>query len=303
MAAAIVLNTRRDKLKDPRVRKALLHAYDFEWINRVQHFGFYRRVDSFFDNSDLESSGVPRGLELELLEEFRDELPAELYTTPFEIPQSDGLGLNRANMLKAQELFADAGWHVVDERLVNADGEQYTFEFLARNPAEERAALPYIDALRRLGIDASVRTVDPTQFRSRLRGFAYDAAINDYWATPTLGTYLKSFFHSSGADAPFTENWAGIRSAAVDSLVARALTTYDREELYATGRALDRVLLHGYYMIPTQIESGMRWTYWDRFGRPARSSRYRHHSFPETWWIDPQKDAVVTAYLERTQEQ
>ena len=299
MAAAIVLNTRRARFADPRVRKALLYAYDFEWINRVQHFGFYRRVDSFFDNSELEATGVPTGPELALLEEFRDELPAELFTTPFEIPASDGRGLNRENMLKAQALFADAGWQVVDERLVNDQGEQFAFEFLARNPSEERAALPYVDALKRLGIDAKVRTVDPTQFRSRFRGFAYDAAINTYWATPTLGTYLKSFFHSAGADATFTLNWAGIRSPAVDSLIARALTTYDREELYATGRALDRVLLHGYYMIPTQIESGMRWTYWNRFGRPATSSRYRHHSFPETWWIDPEKDAAVTAYLEK----
>ena len=297
MAAAIVINTRRERFQDRRVRKALLYAYDFEWINRVQHFGFYRRVDSFFDNSALEATGVPAGLERALLLEFEDELPPELFSTPFDIPASDGFGMNRANMLKAQALFAEAGWHVVDERLVNEAGEQFEFEFLARNPSEERAALPFMAALSRLGVDASVRTVDPTQFRSRLRGFAYDAAINDYWATPTLGTYLKSFFHSSGADAPFTENWAGIRSPAVDSLVARALTTYEREELYATGRALDRVLLHGYYMIPTQIESGMRWTYWDRFGRPAQSSRYRHHSFPETWWIEPAKDAAVTEYL------
>ena len=301
MAAAIVINTRRERFQDRRVRKALLYAYDFEWINRVQHFGFYRRVDSFFDNSALEATGVPAGLERALLLEFEDELPPELFSTPFDIPASDGFGMNRANMLKAQALFAEAGWHVVDERLVNEAGEQFEFEFLARNPSEERAALPFMAALSRLGVDASVRTVDPTQFRSRLRGFAYDAAINDYWATPTLGTYLKSFFHSSGADAPFTENWAGIRSPAVDSLVARALTTYEREELYATGRALDRVLLHGYYMIPTQIESGMRWTYWDRFGRPAQSSRYRHHSFPETWWIEPAKDAAVTEYL-RTRE-
>ena len=299
MAAAIVLNTRRARFADPRVRKALLYAYDFEWINRVQHFGFYRRVDSFFDNSELEATGVPTGPELALLEEFRDELPAELFSTPFEIPASDGRGLNRENMLKAQALFAAAGWQVVDERLVNDQGEQFAFEFLARNPSEERAALPYIAALKRLGIDAKVRTVDPTQFRSRLRGFAYDAAINTYWATPTLGTYLKSFFHSAGADAVFTLNWAGIRSPAVDSLIARALTTYDREELHATGRALDRVLLHGYYMVPTQIESGMRWTYWNRFGRPATSARYRHYSFPETWWIDPEKDARVTAYLDR----
>ena len=299
MAAAIVINTRRARFADPRVRKALLYAYDFEWINRVQHFGFYRRVDSFFDNSELEATGVPTGPELALLEAFRDELPPELFTTPFEVPASDGRGLNRENMLKAQALLAEAGWHVVDERLVNDQGEQFAFEFLARNPSEERAALPYVDALKRLGIDANVRTVDPTQFRSRFRGFAYDAAINTYWATPTLGTYLKSFFHSAGADAVFTLNWAGIRSPAVDSLIARALTTYDREELYATGRALDRVLLHGYYMVPTQIESGMRWTYWNRFGRPATSARYRHHSFPETWWIDPEKDAAVTAYLDR----
>lgn len=302
MASAMVLNMRKERFQDPRVRKALLYAYDFDWINRVQHFGFYRRVDSFFDNSDLEHTGIPTGLELEILEEFRDELPPEVFTKPFHIPRSDGRGLNRENMMIAQSLFAEAGWHVVDGKLVNAEGEHFKFEFLSNNPAEERAALPYIAMLKRLGIDASVRTVDPTQRRNRLRGFAFDSVINDYWATPTLGTYLKSFFHSSGADAPFTENLSGIRSRAVDSLVARALTTYDRDELYATGRALDRVLLYGYYMIPMQIESGMRWTYWDKFGRPETSSRFDHHSFPITWWVDAEKDARVREYLATVDE-
>ena len=297
MASAMVINMRKKRFQDPRVRKALLYAYDFDFINRVQHFGFYRRVDSFFDNSDLEHEGVPTGLELEILNEFRDELPAEVFTKPFHIPRSDGRGLNRDNMLIAQALFAEAGWTVVDGKLINDEGEHFKFEFLSSNPAEERAALPFIAMLRRLGIDASVRTVDPSQRRNRLRGFAFDSVTNDYWATPTLGTYLKSFFHSSGAHHPFTENLAGIESPAVDSLVARALTTYDRTELYATGRALDRVLLYGYYMIPMQIESGQRWTYWNKFGRPETSSRFDHHSFPTTWWVDAEKDARVREYL------
>lgn len=299
MAGAVVLNTRRDKFSDPLVRKALLYAYDFEWINRVQNFGFYRRVDSYFDNSNLESSGVPTGLELDLLEEFRDQLPPELFTEPFEIPSSDGRGLNRDNMLKAQEYFRQAGWTVVDGRLVDAEGVQFQFELLTRNAGEERFALPYIAMLKRLGIDARVRMVDPSQFRNRVRYFEFDAAFKDYWATPTLGTYLKSFFHSAGADMIFTENWAGIRNPAVDSLIERALTTYDREELYATGRALDRVLLHGYYMIPTQVESGGRWTYWNRFGRPEKSAKRRYYPFPEVWWEDPEKAAAVDAYLKK----
>ena len=301
MASGIAFNTRRDRLSDRRVRKALTYAYDFEWINRVLNFNFYLRVNSFFDNSLLESSGVPEGRELELLEAFRDELWPELFTDPFELPKSSGHGLNRENMLKAQAMFAEAGWHVVDGQLVNEAGEQFRFEMLTRNAAEERGALPYIASLKRLGIDASVRTADSAQYRNRVRNFEFDAAYHGYWATPTLGTYLKPFFHSSGANDLFTENIAGIRNPAVDSFIERALNTYDADELYAAGRALDRVLLQGHYLIPGQVEPGGRWTYWDRFGRPDQSARYRYFPFPETWWVDEDKSYAVDRYLNATE--
>ena len=301
MASGIAFNTRRDRFSDRRVRKALTYAYDFEWINRVLNFNFYLRVNSFFDNSLLESSGVPEGRELELLEAFRDELWPELFTDPFELPKSSGHGLNRENMLKAQAMFAEAGWHVVDGQLVNEAGEQFRFEMLTRNAAEERGALPYIASLKRLGIDASVRTADSAQYRNRVRNFEFDAAYHGYWATPTLGTYLKPFFHSSGANDLFTENIAGIRNPAVDSFIERALNTYDADELYAAGRALDRVLLQGHYLIPGQVEPGGRWTYWDRFGRPDQSARYRYFPFPETWWVDEDKSYAVDRYLNATE--
>ncbi len=302
MAAAINLNTRRDKLADRRVRMALTYAFDFQWINRVLNFGFYNRVDSFFDNSDLESTGVPTGLERELLERYRYALPDELFEQPFELPSGDGRGINRDNMLRATELFSEAGWNVVDGRLLNQAGEQFRFEILVRNAGEERVSLPYAAALRRLGIDASVRLADSAQYRNRVRNFQFDAAYKGYWATPTLGTYLKPFFHSTSAPMLFTENWPGIRNDAVDAFIELALTTYDRDELYAAGRALDRSLLWGYYVIPTQVEPGGRWTYWDRFGRPETSAKYRYFPFPETWWIDQKKSSAVDAYLQNTSE-
>ncbi len=300
MASAINLNTRREKLADRRVRMALTYAFDFDWTNRVLNFGFYNRVDSFFDNSPLESEGVPQGRERELLERYRYALPPELFEEPFELPRSSGHGLNRENMLRAQELFSEAGWNVVDGRLLNEAGEQFTFEMLVRNAAEERISLPYAAALRRLGIDATVRLADAAQFRNRVRNFQFDGAYKGYWATQTLGTYLKPFFHSTSAPMLFTENWAGIRNDAVDAFIELALTTYDRDELYAAGRALDRSLLWGYYLIPTHVEPGGRWTYWDRFGRPETSARFRYFPFPETWWIDPEKSAAVDAYLQNT---
>ena len=297
MPGCIAINARKPRFEDRRVRMALTYAYDFEWINRVLNFGFYNRIDSFFDNSPLAATGIPQGRERELLEAFRDDLPPELFEQPFELPKSDGRGLNRANMLRAVELFREAGWNVEDGRLVNSAGEQFVFEMLTRNASEERSTLPYIAALRRLGIDASVRTVDSSQFRNRVRNFKFDGAYRGSWATQTLGTYLKPFYHSTSANMPFTENWAGIDSPAVDSFIERSLKTYEYPELMAAGRALDRVLLHGYYLIPTQVEPGGRWTYWNRYGRPKVSAKFRYYSFPETWWVDPEKDATVEAWL------
>jgi microcin C transport system substrate-binding protein len=297
MASAIVLNTRRERFNDRLVRKALTYAYDFEWINRVLNYGFYLRVNSYFDNSDLESSSVPEGRELALLEPFRDILPPELFTDPFVLPKSDGIGMNRDNMLIAERLLSEAGWNVVNGQLVNAYGEPFQFEMLTRNSSEERGALPYIAALKRLGIDARIRTADSAQYRNRVTNFQFDAAVRGYWATPTLGTYLKPFFHSSGAMDLYTENWAGIRNPAADAMIELALKTYDRDELFAAGRALDRVLLQGHYLIPTQVEPGGRWTYWNRFGRPKQSAKNRYYSFPETWWVDPAKSAAVDNYL------
>jgi microcin C transport system substrate-binding protein len=303
MAGAIIINTRRDKFENRLVRKALTYAFDFEWINRVLNYGFYLRVKSYFDNSELASTGLPEGRELELLNEFRAKLPNEVFTEEFSLPKSDGLGLNRANMLEAERLFSEAGWNVVDGKLLNEYGEQFTFELLTRNATEERGGLPYIAALKRLGIDARIRTADAAQFRNRVRNFEFDACYRGYWATPTLGTYLKAFYHSDGANDLFTENWAGIRNEAGDAFIERALSTFNREELLAAGRALDRVMLHNYYMIPTQVEPGARWSYWDRFGRAEKSGKYRYHPFPETWWTDADKSAAVDAYLNATEDE
>jgi len=297
MRSAIMLNTRRPYLADRRVRRALTYAYDFEWINRVLNFGFYNRVQSFFDNSALAATGIPEGLERELLLEFADQLPPEIFTEPFTLPKSSGRGLNRDNMLRAQQLFAEAGWNVVDGKLVNSDGKQFRFEMLTRNASEERGALPFVAALKRLGIMATVRTADAAQYRNRVRNFEFDGAIDDFWATPTLGTYIKSFFHSTSANMPFTENFPGISHPAVDAFIERALSTHDRAELYAAAHALDRTMLHQYYLIPTQVDPGGRWTYWDRFSRPETSAKLNYHSFPDTWWVDPVKNARVENYL------
>ena len=297
MAGSILINNRRSKFENRLVRKALTYAYDFEWINRVLNYDFYLRVKSYFDNSELAATGLPQGRELELLNKFRDKLPAEVFTEVFSLPSSDGLGLNRENMLEAERLFSEAGWNVIDGKLLNENGEQFTFELLTRNASEERSALPYVAALKRLGIDARVRTADMAQFRNRVRNFKFDACYRGYSASPTLGTYLKSYYHSDSAKVLLTENWAGISNEVVDYFIERALSTFDRDELLATGRALDRVMLHNYFLIPTQVEPGARWSYWDRFGRPEKSAENRYYSFPETWWTDADKSDAVDAYL------
>lgn len=289
---AFWLNTRLPKFSDPRVREALGYTFDFEWSNDNLFYGQYTRTDSFFVNSELASSGVPEGAELELLEPFREQLPPELFTEPFTLPETDGSGNLRENLRTAQELLSSAGWSVQNGRLTHAEtGEAMTVEFLLVSPAFERIVAPVVQNMSRLGIDASFRTVEPAQYQNLVQAFDYDVIVQTVSQSFSPGNEQRNFWSSEAADTDGSSNYAGIRDPVVDALIAEVISAPDRESLIAATHALDRVLLWGHYVIPNWYFPATRAVYWDKFGKPKTYPPYGLN-FPGAWWFD---DAAAAA--------
>ena len=291
----IALNNRREQFKDPRVREALTLAVDFEWENRVLHFGqLQRALSNFSGEPSLEARGLPGEGELALLEPFRNQLPKRLFTEAFELPRSTGSGRNRASLERARALLAQAGWHIADGVLVNSAGEPFEIEFLSRDGTDQRTLLPYLSTLKRLGITGRIRLVDGTQFVSLNRKFDYDARISQSYILSPPIVYLSHYFHSQSASQPPSANIAGIADPVVDALIAEAIKMTTLEEMAIACRALDRVLLWGFYQIPLDAMAPARIVYWNKFGRPEREDLAVYRPpFPDGWWYDDTKAARI----------
>jgi microcin C transport system substrate-binding protein len=287
------MNTRRKVFADPLVRNALGLVYDFEWANKNLFYGDYTRTNSYFDNSDLASSGIPQGDELKLLEPFRQELPPDLFTQPFTLPVTDGSGNNREQSIQALKLMAQAGWHVKDRKLVDADGQQMTFTILLDDPSYERVALPYVDDIKRLGIDVRVRTVDPAQYQHVTDDFDYDMTMYIYSESDVPGNELRDYFSCASAKAVGSANMPGICDPAVDAMVEKVVTAQDRPTLLTAAHALDRVLLWRWYMVPEYSNQKFRVAWWNRFGFPDKPIREGVNF--DTWWVDAAKAAATDA--------
>lgn len=291
---AFVLNTRRPIFGDPRVRRALAYAFDFEWTNRNLFFSQYTRSQSFFSNSELAATGLPQGDELEILTRYRDRVPEEVFTTVYEAPATDASGWPRENLRAAFTLLEEAGWVVRDMKLVDpATGEQMRFEILLVSPAFERIVLPYVHNLKRLGIEARVRLVDQSQYINRLRSFDFDIFIGGWGQSESPGNEQRSYWSSAAADSPGGRNYAGIADPVVDELVELVITAPDRESLVARTRALDRVLLHGHYIIPNWHSRVQRILHWDKFSRPEKTTK--NGTSIEYWWFDEAKASQLAA--------
>ena len=287
---AFIYNTRRKLFEDPQVRRALAYAFDFEWTNKNLFFGQYARTESYFSNSELAATGVPEGLELEVLEPHRGQIPAEIFTQAYRAPSADGSGWPRQNLSAAFKLLEKAGWVVRDLKLVNAQtGQAFEFEILLVSPAFERIVLPFVRNLRRLGIDARVRLVDQSQYINRLRSFDFDMIISGWGSSESPGNEQRSYWTSAAAASPAASNYAGVNSPAVDKLVEQLINAPDRESLVARTRALDRVLLFGYYVIPQWHLRTQRVLYWDKFSRPTLTPR--NGTSINYWWWDEAKAA------------
>jgi len=285
-----MINTRREKFRDPRLREALAYAFDFEWANKNLMFASYARTQSCFQNSAMMAEAKPSVAELALLEPFRDKLPAAVFGEAWTPPVSDGSGQDRRLLRRAAELLNGAGWTVKDGKRVNAKGEPLTAEFLVFERVSEPHHALYVKNLTALGIEATVRLVDPTQYRARVQEFDYDITMERMVFSITPGDELRSFFSSKAASTKGSFNYPGISDPVVDALVERAIAAADRSSLEVACRALDRVLRAGHYWVPGWYKPSHWIAYWDMFGRPAAKPRYAR-GIPETWWYDAEKAA------------
>jgi len=285
-------NIRRPKFQDPRVRHAFNFAFDFEEMNRQIFYGQYHRIASYFDGTELASSGLPQGKELEILNTVRDQVPPDLFTKPYTNPVNGDPQKIRDNLREALKLFREAGYEIRNTRLVNAKtGEPFSVEFLADDPTIERLVLFYKPSLNRIGMEVNVRLVDSAQYENRLRQWDFDVITASWGESLSPGNEQRGFWGSAAADQPGSRNVVGIKNPAVDKLVDRIIYAKDRDELVAATKALDRVLLWNFYVVPQWSYGKVRTARWDRFGHPAAMPKYGLAAFPTIWWWDEDKAA------------
>jgi microcin C transport system substrate-binding protein len=294
---AFALNLRRPQFQDRRVRKALTLAYNFEYQNRTLFFGQNTRTSSYFVGTELASSGLPAGKELEILTPYKEKLPPELFTEEFKLPVYDTPQAERKYLREAIDLFRQAGWKISGGKMLNDKGEQFRIEFLGSGPTDEVIANSYIENLRKIGIDASLRIVDPSQYVNRVNNFDFDVDTTILNQSASPGNEQRDWWGSKAADSPGSRNIMGIKDPIVDALVDRVIFATDRDDLVAATHALDRVLLWNYYTVP-QYHRPVQWVaYWNKFGIPEKQPDYIGADI-ESWWVDPEKEAALAAKYE-----
>lgn len=286
---AFIFNTRRPLFKDKKVREALTYAFDFEWSNKQFAYGDYVRTNSYYENSELASRGLPSDAELEILEPYRDQIPEEVFTKPYKAPSTDGSGKARQNLRTAKTLLEDAGYTELNKNgiryktLEDGTKQHLSFEILHYSPTFERWVLPFIKNLKRLGVQADFRVVDAAQFQRRMNTFDYDVVIGGFGQSNSPGNEQREFWGSNRADMDGSRNYIGIKDPVVDEIVTQIIHAKSREDLITKTRALDRILLWNHYVIPMWHYPKWRIAYWDKITRPDTLS----HISPlitTTWW-------------------
>lgn len=286
LMVGFIFNQRRARFQDPRLRRAFNLAFNFEEMNRTLFFGQYKRLGSYFSGTELASSGLPKGKELEILQDVRNEVPPDVFSTTYLNPVTPGRGAHRKNLRLARNLLREAGWVVRESRLVNGKtGEVFKIEYLLNGSAFERVALRFKDALRPLGINLAVRVVDSSQYVSRLRSRDYDMIYSGWGQSLSPGNEQLEYFSSAAAARQGSRNYGGITNPAIDKLIKRIIFAKDRQELVAASKAMDRVLLWNHYLVPGWGLQASRIARWDRFGHPEKLPKYSV-GFPNIWWFD-----------------
>ena len=285
-------NTRREKLQDKRVREAFVYAFDFEWTNKTIMYGSYQRTHSVFQNSDMMAAGKPTPDETALLEPFRDRLSDEVFDEPFVAPVSDGSGQDRTLLRKATALLQEAGFLIRNGKRVTPKGERFSVEFLVDEPSFQPHHMSFVKNLGTLGIEASLRIVDPVQYRKREDDFDFDLIIQRFAFSSTPGDSLRSYFSSQAANLKGSQNLAGIADPVIDALIERIVAADTRSGLVTACKALDRVIRSGRYWVPHWYKASHWLAFWDVFGRPGIKPRFAR-GIPETWWYDREKAAKI----------
>lgn len=296
LMVGFIPNLRREKFQDPKVRRALNYAFNFQEMNQSLFFDQYERINSYFYGDELASSDLPTGLELEILESMRDLVPEEVFTTPYENPVASDTGGYRTNLREAVKLFREAGYKLLDGKMVNAEtGEPFTIEYLLNSNRFEKVALRLKRNFERIGVDLEVRIVDSSQWVNRVRSRDFDFIYTGWAQSLSPGNEQLEYFGSAAADQESARNWAGIQNAAVDKLIQKIIFAKDRDELIAATKAMDRVLLANNYIIPGWTLLKTRTARWDRFSHPETLPAFSEPAFPTIWWFDEEKAAAVEA--------
>ena len=290
---AFAFNLRRERFQDARLRRACNYAFDFEEMNKQLFYGQYKRINSYFEGTELASSGLPQGQELQILEAVRDKVPPEVFTTPYTNPVGGNPEAVRANLREAMKLLRDAGFQFRDQKLFDSAGKQISIEILVQDPPSERIALFYKPSLERIGVTTSVRVVDSTQYENRLRNFDFDMNIQIWGQSLSPGNEQREFWGSQAADQAGSQNVVGIKSPVVDELINQVIFAKDRAGLVAATKALDRVLLWNFYVVPQFTYPYVRYARWDRFSHAEPLPKYGHSGLPSLWWWDAEKAARI----------
>lgn len=290
---AFVFNIRRDQFKDARLRRAFNYAFDFEEMNKQLFYGQYKRINSYFEGTELASSGLPQGQELEILQTVKDKVPPEVFTTAYQNPVGGNPEAVRANLREAAKLLKEAGFEVRDHKLVDSTGKPLIVEILVQDPSSERIALFYKPSLERIGVSTSIRVVDDAQYQNRLRSFDFDMIIDQWGESLSPGNEQREFWGSQAADVPGARNTIGIKNPAVDALIDKVIYAKNRGELVAATHALDRVLLWNFYLVPQFTYGFSRYARWDRFSHAEPLPKYGRSGLPTLWWYDAEKAARI----------
>ena len=281
-------NIRKNIFKDRRVRKALSYAFDFEWSNKNLFYGAYKRTDSYFENSELASSGLPTQDELYYLSPYIDILPTEIFTSEFKNPVTDGSGYIRDQLQTAIQLLKDSGWELNNGKLQNISTKEYfKFEILLYSPAFERIVFPFKDNLEKLGIEVTVRTIDSAQYQKRIETFDFDMVVQTFSQSLSPGNEQRNFWGSNAAKTNGSRNIIGVNNFVIDNLIEKLINAKDRKELITITKALDRVLLWNHFVIPNWHISSYRVLFWDIFDQPEIKPKYSLGF--DTWWINQKK--------------